>query len=122
MSAVRRAVRASGDGVLLTLHIQPGAKKSEVVGLHGDALKLRLAAPPVDGRANEALIDFLARALGVAKTHITLVAGQTSRSKRVAITGVGAAAVEQKLLPADRRIADGVKEPCLCPLRNLLSK
>lgn len=93
-------LRASGDGVLLTLHIQPGAKKTEVVGLHGDALKLRLAAPPVDGKANEALIDFLARALGIGKTHITLVSGQTSRSKRVAVRGMTVANVEATLYPA----------------------
>ena len=93
-------LRASGDGVLLTLHIQPGAKKTGVAGRHGAALKLRLAAHPVDGKANEALIDFLARALGVAKTRITLVSGQTSRSKRVAVAGIDVAAVERKLLPA----------------------
>lgn len=93
-------LQSGGQGVLLTLHIQPGAKKTEIVGPHGDALKLRLAAPPVDGKANEALIDFLARTLGIPKSRLTLVAGQTSRSKRVAINGCDAAIVEQKLLPA----------------------
>jgi uncharacterized protein (TIGR00251 family) len=93
-------LRASGDGVQLTLHIQPGAKKTEVVGPHGDALKLRLAAPPVDGKANEALIDFLARALDIPKMRITLVSGQTSRSKRVAVRGMTAANVEAALYPA----------------------
>ena len=52
----------------LTLHIQPGAKKTEVVGLHGDAVKIRLAAPPVDGKANQALIGFIAERLGVSLT------------------------------------------------------
>lgn len=93
-------LRASGNGVLLTLHIQPGAKKTEVVGLHGDAIKLRLAAPPVEGKANEALIDFLSRTLGLPKAHITLISGQTSRSKRIAIAGGDAKVIEQKLLPA----------------------
>lgn len=74
--------RPSADGGLtLTLHIQPGAKKTEFAGLHGDALKIRLAAPPVDGKANEALIKFLADFVGVAKADVILKSGQTSRRK-----------------------------------------
>ena len=65
----------------LTLHIQPGAKKTEVVGLHGDALKIRLAAPPVDGKANQALIGFIAERLDVAKSAVTLKSGLSSRRK-----------------------------------------
>ena len=68
-------------GVTLRLHIQPGAKKTEVVGLHGNALKIRLAAPPVDGKANHALIGFIAERLGVAKSAITLKSGHSSRRK-----------------------------------------
>ncbi len=79
----------SGDrGVILRLHIQPGAKKTEVAGLHGDALKIRLAAPPMDGKANACLIAFLADQLGVTKAAISLVSGDTSRAKRVRIDGV----------------------------------
>ena len=70
----------------LTLHIQPGAKKTEVAGLHGDALKIRLAAPPVDGKANAALIEFIADRLGLAKSTISLKSGQTSRRKVLEIT------------------------------------
>jgi hypothetical protein len=71
-----------GDGrITLTLHIQPGAKKTEVAGLHGEALKIRLAAPPVDGKANAALIDFVAERLGVAKSAVSVKSGQTSRRK-----------------------------------------
>lgn len=80
-----------GADVVLALHIQPGAKRSEVVGQHGDALKIRLAAPPVDGKANAALVAFLAARLGVPKARIELVAGQSSRAKRVRIAGVTAA-------------------------------
>lgn len=90
-------LRADGDGVVLTLHIQPGAKKTEVAGLHGDALKIRLAAPPVDGKANEALIAFLAKALGVPKANVELVSGQTSRAKRLRVAGVAPAAAEAAL-------------------------
>ena len=70
----------------LTLHIQPGAKKTEVAGQHGDALKIRLAAPPVDGKANAALINFVADRLGLAKSAVSLKSGQTSRRKVLEIT------------------------------------
>jgi hypothetical protein len=86
-------LRVSGDDVVLSLHIQPGAKKTEVAGLHGEALKIRLHAPPVDGKANDALIAFLAERLGVPKARVVLEAGQTSRSKRVRVVGVSAEAV-----------------------------
>ncbi len=81
-------LRADGDGVILTLHIQPGAKKTEVVGLHGEALKIRLAAPPVDGKANAALLAFVAERLGVSKSAVELISGQTSRAKRVRVSGM----------------------------------
>jgi len=92
---------ADNNGVTLRLHIQPGAKKTEVVGLHGEALKVRLAAPPVDGKANACLIAFLADQLGVAKATISLVSGDTSRAKRVRISGVEPAPVRGALLPRD---------------------
>ena len=93
-------LRAGANSVVLTLHIQPGAKKTEITGPHGDALKLRLAAPPVDGKANEALIDFLSRTLEIPKTAVALVSGHTARCKRVAIAGMTAARVEECLFPA----------------------
>ena len=82
----------------LTLHIQPGAKKTELAGLHGDALKIRLAAPPVDGKANAALVAFVADRLGVAKSAVTLRSGQTSRRKVLEVASP-AADIEQRLLP-----------------------
>ena len=90
---------SDGDGVVLTLHIQPGAKKTEVVGRHGDALKIRLAAPPVDGKANAALIAFLSAQVGAGKTAITLLSGESSRAKRVRIAGVSEGLVRATLLP-----------------------
>lgn len=90
-------LREDGDGVVLSLHIQPGAKRTETAGLHGEALKIRLAAPPVDGKANDALIAFLAKTLGVPKACVDLVAGQSSRAKRVRVAGVGAAAAAAAL-------------------------
>jgi len=96
--AVLRAVtipwlRQAGDDVVLTLHIQPGAKKSEVAGEHGEALKIRLAAPPVDGKANDCLVAFLAERLGLPKSRILLISGQTSRSKRLRLLGTTVAAI-----------------------------
>ena len=82
----------------LTLHIQPGAKKTEIVGIHGDALKIRLAAPPVDGKANAALIAFVAQRLDVAKSAVTLKSGQTSRRKVLEVTAPPADC-QQRLLP-----------------------
>lgn len=81
----------SGDGAAtLTLHVQPGARVTEVVGCHGDALKLRLAAPPVEGRANACLVAFLAERLGVARADVVIVAGTGGRRKRVRVAGADA--------------------------------
>ncbi|MBS0354571.1 MAG: YggU family protein [Proteobacteria bacterium] len=91
--------RAADGSVTLTLHIQPGAKKTEFAGLHGEALKIRLAAPPVDGKANAALIAFLAKACGVSKSAVELVSGDTSRSKRVRLSGVDPARIEAFVQP-----------------------
>ncbi len=79
--------RRNGDVLTLTLHVQPGAKRSEMAGLHGEALKIRLAAPPVEGRANEALLKFIAESFGVPLRQVELKQGGQSRHKVVAITG-----------------------------------
>lgn len=77
--------RQDGDDWLLSVRVQPNASVTEVAGEHGDELKVRLAAPPVDGKANAALVTFLARALGVPKGHVSVVRGQSSRSKTVKV-------------------------------------
>ncbi|HEY0665129.1 MAG TPA: DUF167 domain-containing protein [Gallionella sp.] len=79
--------RSGDDSFTLTLHIQPGAKRSEIVGLHGDALKIKLAAPPIEGRANEALVKFLASIFAVPSRNVRLTQGEQSRRKVVAISG-----------------------------------
>ena len=79
--------RRSGEVITLTLHVQPGAKHSGIAGLHGEALKLRLAVPPVEGRANEALLKFIAELFGVPLRQVELRQGGQSRHKVVAITG-----------------------------------
>jgi uncharacterized protein (TIGR00251 family) len=86
-------LRVSGDDIVLTLHIQPGAKRTEVAGAHGEALKVRLNAPPVDGKANDCLIAYLADLLSLPKARVVLESGLSSRSKRVRVVGVTAEAV-----------------------------
>ena len=83
--------------LILALHIQPGARQTEFAGEYGAALKIRLAAPPVDGKANACLLDFLALALNMPKRQLELVSGQSSRSKRVQVTGLDAAELLQRL-------------------------
>jgi uncharacterized protein (TIGR00251 family) len=68
--------------------VQPRASRTEVAGLHGDEIRIRLAAPPVDGAANEALIRFVAERLGVARARVAIIAGETARSKTVSVNGV----------------------------------
>jgi uncharacterized protein (TIGR00251 family) len=77
----------------VSVHVQPRASRSEVVGTHGAALKVRLLAPPVNGAANDALVALLAERLGVAKRAVRIVAGATSRTKTVEIDGITEAAV-----------------------------
>ncbi len=78
------------EGVRLAVRVQPRAARSEIAGLFGDRIRIRLAAPPVDGAANDALVRFLAGALGVPPREVRIVAGLTSRSKTVIATGVSA--------------------------------
>jgi uncharacterized protein (TIGR00251 family) len=71
--------------LILNLHLQPNASKDGWVGLHGDRLKLRISAPPIDGKANQHLIAWLAKEFGVSKTACTLLCGDSGRQKKVAI-------------------------------------
>jgi len=80
-------MRRTADGWSLAVHVQPGAKRSGVAGLHGDRLKIRIAAPALDGRANEALVAFVAERLGVPRRNVSVVSGERSRDKLVAVAG-----------------------------------
>ncbi len=85
---------AAPDGsFILTIFAKPRASRSKVAGGREGALAIQLAAPPVDGAANEELIAFLSKALGVPRRQVTLLSGDTNRHKRVAVTGVGEAQV-----------------------------
>jgi len=98
------------DAVVLRVHVQPGAGRSAVVGRHGTSLKVRVAAPPVDGRANVAATELIAETLGVKKDAVELVSGERSRLKRFRIAGIEAEDVEsrlrQALTEADSRIGE----------------
>lgn len=86
----------SGSAVL-RLHVQPGAGKTTVVGRHGDAIKVRVASPPEGGRANDAVVVLIAQTFDLKLASVTLVSGQTSRSKRVQIDGIAEAEVQRCL-------------------------
>ena len=97
MEALRVAVR--GTTVRVDVHVQPRASRSEIVGLHGAALKVRVQAPPVEGAANEALASLLADRLGVPRRAVRVVAGATSRAKTVEVDGTTEDAVRALASP-----------------------
>ena len=90
-------VVATPDGVRLTLRVQPRAARTQLAGRHGAALKVRIAAPPVDGAANLELIRFLAELLGVSRAAVQLVAGHSGRTKSVVVRGLALSLVERRL-------------------------
>jgi hypothetical protein len=81
-------ISATPEGIRIRVRVQPRAPRNEIVGEHGGALKVRVAAPPVDGAANEALIRFLAERLGVACSAVSVAGGSASRSKTILVTGL----------------------------------
>ncbi len=90
-------IAADGDGARLELLVQPRASRSRVVGPHGDRLKVQVAAPPVDGAANAAVVALMAAEAGVPKRAVTLVRGQTGRRKTVHVAGVDPAYLARRL-------------------------
>jgi uncharacterized protein (TIGR00251 family) len=90
-------IQQAADGVRIRVRVVPRASRTELVGLHGDELRIRLTAPPVDGAANEALVSFLADRVGVARSSVRLLSGETSRSKVVLITSLGVEQVRTRL-------------------------
>jgi uncharacterized protein (TIGR00251 family) len=86
--APREAAGRARGVVRLSVRVQPRASRNEIAGRYGDGIKIRLTAPPVDGAANEALVKFLARALDIPATSVTIVAGASARTKVVELVGV----------------------------------
>jgi uncharacterized protein len=96
-------VRDSEHGAILTVHVQPNASRTECVGVHGDALKIRLAARPVDGAANDELIRFVAEHCVVPRANVQIQAGAEARRKRLCLKGITARTVLARLLPRHRK-------------------
>jgi uncharacterized protein len=90
-------VQDTKDGAILTVHIQPKASTTECVGIHGNAIKIRVAAPPVDGAANEELIRFLARQFSIPAASVQIQSGANGRHKRVLVKGATAQLVMTRL-------------------------
>ena len=90
-------LRSAKDGLVLAVQVQPRAAKNEIAGPVGDRLKVRLTAPPVEGKANKALVKFLAKQLGLPASGLTIVAGHKSRQKDLLISGLDAAQVVELL-------------------------
>ena len=86
------------SGAAFQVQVTPRASRNEVEGITGNALKVRVTAPPVEGAANQALIDLLAERLKVRKSQIEIVAGQTSRHKMISVVGLPPSEVEERLL------------------------
>jgi len=90
-------LKASAEGIRLRVRVKPRASKSRIVGIREGALEVAVAAPPVDGEANAELVSFLSKTLGLAKSAIVVVSGDTSRVKIVSFRGVDAAALTRAL-------------------------
>lgn len=96
-------IHETAEGASFEVRVQPRARKDAITGELGDALKLSLMAPPVEGRANEAVIAFFARLLKVPRSSITIARGQGSRSKVLRVEGLKAEEVRQRLASATRK-------------------
>jgi uncharacterized protein (TIGR00251 family) len=94
-------VQDVADGCTLSVRVHPGARRNDISGLHAGAVKISITTPPTDGRANEALIEFLAERLRVPRARVAILSGATSRSKALRITGKSAAEVQAALFPVD---------------------
>jgi uncharacterized protein (TIGR00251 family) len=90
-------IRDTSAGAAFAVKVQPRARKNSITGAVGDALKLALTAPPVDGRANEACIEFFANLLDVPRSSVTIASGETSRNKVIRVAGLSADEVRQRL-------------------------
>jgi len=87
-------LKETGNGVIFHIHVVPKSAKNECAGIQGDAIKLKLTAPPVEGQANDACIRFLSDLLSVKKNQVTIISGHKSRKKTVAIQGKGKKEIE----------------------------
>jgi len=97
-------IRDTQSGATFKVKVHPRGKKNAITGEVGDALKLALTAPPVEGRANEACVIFLAEVLNVSRSSVTIAAGESSRNKVICVRALSAAQIEEKLQAALGRL------------------
>ena len=90
-------IQESARGVTFAVKVHPRARKNAITGVVGDALKVALTAPPVEGKANQAVIEFFAELFAIPRSSITIASGETSRNKRICISGVSRGAVQRRL-------------------------
>lgn len=100
-------LKAAGDSCILSVHTQPGAAKSALAGEHGEALKIRIQARPVEGAANLALLAFLGKQFGIPKSSLELISGETSRAKRIKVPLSADAVLQKLILPRNLHSSDG---------------
>jgi len=81
-------IRETGTGLMVPLHVQPRARRTQIAGIHNGALKVKVSAPPVDDAANRAIVEYFSKILGLPKSHVRIVAGQKSRDKLLHIDGI----------------------------------
>lgn len=87
------------NSATITIYVQPKASRNRIVGLHGDAVKISITAPPVDGKANESVVRFFAKLLKIPKSAITIISGETGRTKRLLLSGISATEVRETIDP-----------------------
>ncbi len=97
MAGLSVSVRETGAGAVFHVRVVPRASRSGIAGVQNDALKLRITAPPVEGKANDECIRLLAEVLGVKKGQVTIIAGHASRTKTVAVEGLNAEQVASRI-------------------------
>ncbi len=90
-------IQETADGVVFKVIVQPRGSKNEIIGLQGDALKIRLTAPPVEGAANKMCVEFLAKTLKVRKSDVEIIRGQASRSKKLLVRSATREMIESLL-------------------------
>ena len=93
------AIRSTPDGVSIRVHVAPRASRNKVLGVHDGALKVALTAPPVEGAANKALVEFMAKIVGVPKSAVSILSGEASRHKVVEVMGTTVEDVKRRLAP-----------------------
>lgn len=106
----RLAMQEKSEGIVFKIFAQPRSAKNAVAGIHGDALKIKLTAPPVDGAANEMCIKYLSKCLGVSKSSLEIMTGQTGRTKQILVRCPDEDPVRREIKTRIRKIAGDLSD------------